>query len=436
MRNISCLTTLLILFISRVATSTNVASHATTPSLNALELIEYSAGRTASPSFSASDGIAAGVKDQISSCSGGATYPSLGRSKWMRCSSGVVWEAASGSTPTPLPSGVPTPPAIPPTPALNNPTTVGPGTHGVVGNGVTDDTAAWQVLLNNGDVIVEPGTYAIAGNLSIPTGRNISCQPGATFLDTQSKSTRMFQIGYSAGSLGNASMVGCTLKGTDSPAGTNNYANYQGGTSGYSVLFEIVSGWGVHIDNVLIENNDFLDGQGDALITYSPCGTANTGAPCNSGAPGTEGPSNITVYNNSFTHCAQPGLHFNGGQNLHAANNTFTDCGGDDEEDPGVLQVMTGVFWNNNTFNTTSFGMWNPLNDTNVGSLHSCMGSDYIASNGTGCWSMNNLLEGATSGGSSTQLFEGNSTCDGGLFKPGNYSDNLVTGGAFTNTGC
>ena len=223
-------------------------------------------------------------------------------------------------TPTPLPSGVPTPPAIPPVPTLIKPTTVGPGTHGVVGNGITDDTAAWQAALNAGDVIVSPGIYAIAGNLSIPTGRNIFCLSGAIFLDTQTTTTHMFGIGYSPSSLGNNSIVGCTFQGTDYPAGSNNFANYHGGIGGYSELFEVTSGWGTHTDSVLIENNAFLDGQGDDFITYSPCGTANTGSPCNGGAPGTEGPSNITVYNNTFTHCAQPGLHFNGGQTLHAAN--------------------------------------------------------------------------------------------------------------------
>jgi hypothetical protein len=233
-----------------------------------------------------------------------------------------------------------------------------------------------------------------------------------------------------SGCLGNNSIVGCTFAGTNTPTGgATNYGNSRGGGSGYSELFEIGGGYGLHPDNILLENNTFKDPQGDAFITYSPCGTANPGT-CGNGAPGTEGPSHVTLYSNTFTHCAQPGLHVNGGQNIHLANNTFTDCNAYDEEDPGTLQVMTGIYWNNNTFNTTSYG------SSGTGSLHSCMGSSYIASDGSGCWSVNNLLQGRTSGGAGSQLFVGNTGCAGGHFKPGNYYGNALSDGAFTNTGC
>ena len=340
------------------------------------------------------------------------------------------------------PAGVPTPAAIPTPRPLNNPVTVGPGTHGVLGNGSvnssgiasgTDDTSAFQNLLAAGDIIVQAGTYRIDGNVTIPTGRSIQCQPGATFLDGQTATTFMFSIGYWAGTgSGNNQITGCTFEGTDVPAGANNYANYHGGTSGYSELFVIGTGNGTHPDNILIENNTFKDGQGDHLITYSSCGTAQTGAAnCNSGAPGTEGPSHITIYNNTFQHCAQPGLHINGGQNIHIANNTFTDCDDHGEEDNGVLQVMTGIMWNNNSFITDSFGWMVPNSGLNAGSEASCMGSSYIAADGTGCWFVDNALSGR-----GTQLYEGNTSCAGETFKPGNYSSNVVIGGAFINTGC
>jgi hypothetical protein len=243
----------------------------------------------------------------------------------------------------------------------------------------------------------------------------------------------MFEIGYSNSSLGNNSVVGCTFKGTDYPAGWNNYANFVMPSANYSELFEIASGWGVHADNVLIENNSFMDGQGDLLITYSPCGTGKTGSACNGGPPGAEGPSNITVYNNTFTHCGQPGLHFNGGQILHAANNLFTDCNGTDEMDGNVLQVMTGVYWNNNTFNTSSFGSFNALNGEDTGTRHSCNDDDVIPSDGSGCWSVDNTLEGATSTGQGTTLKLGNNSCAG---TPGNYSGNVLTGGAYSSNAC
>ena len=78
----------------------------------------------------------------------------------------------------------------------------------------------------------------------------------------------------------------------------------------------------------LFENNTFKDPQGDGLLIYSNCCTGNgaSSPQCDCASRGTEGPSNITVYNNTFTHCAQPDFPFSGGQNVHAANNTFTDC--------------------------------------------------------------------------------------------------------------
>ena len=179
----------------------------------------------------------------------------------------------------------------------------------------------------------------------------------------------MFSIGYWAGA-GNNQITGCTFAGADIPAGVNNYANYHGGTSGYSEWFTIGTGYETHPDNILIENKTFKDGQGDHLITYSSCGTAQTGAAnCNSGAPGTEGPSHITIYNNTFQHCAQPGLHINGGQNIHIANNSFTDCDNHGEEDADVLQVVTGIMWNDNTFITDSFGWYSPNAGSNYAEM-------------------------------------------------------------------
>ena len=112
--------------------------------------------------------------------------------------------------------------------------------------------------------------------------------------------------------------------------------------------------------------------------------------------------------------------------------NVFTDCAGDDEQDSNVLQVITS-YWDNNTFTTGSFGMYDPLNGQNYGSYHSCNGDDLIPSNGNGCWSVDNLLEGGTASGRGTQLHMGNSSCAG---TPGNYSGNAVTGGAYSSSGC
>jgi parallel beta-helix repeat protein len=300
----------------------------------------------------------------------------------------------------------------------------------VYGNGVTDDTPAIRAALNVSDVIVAPATYAIAGNVSIPTGRNISCQSGATFLDTQDTTTHMFQIGYSSSSVGNNSIVGCTLKGTDSVAGSpGSYSNYRGGTSGYSELLEIASGWGLHTDNVLVENNTLLNGQGDHIITYSPCGTIHTGAPCNNGAPGTEGPSHIFIVNNVISHCGQPGIHLNGGQEVVVTGNTLTDCPADDEVDSNVLQVMR-VWWYGNHFGT-QYGTFNALSGRIAGPIHSCTGDDLIPEDDSGCWSFNNNIDGVGAGGAS--ILHEPSGCTGG---GGHYINESLTNGAKLQTGC
>ena len=337
---------------------------------------------------------------------------------------------SSSPTPSPLPSGIPTPPAIPSIPTLKSPITIRPGAnfsgYTVYGDGVTDDTPAIQAALNTRDVIVAPATYAVAGNVTLPTGRNISCQSGAIFLDTQSQATRMFQIGFDSSSIGNNSIVGCILEGTDT---ASNYSTYTGGIGGYSELLEIASGWGLHTDNVLVENNTFLNGQGDNIITYSPCGTANTGAPCNNGAPGTEGPSHIFIVNNTISHCGQPGIHFNGGQLLVATGNTVTDCNADDEVDSNVLQVIT-AWWSNNTFTTTD-GTFDALSNTIVGPMHTCTGDTLIPENDKGCYSYNNNINGAGLAGPSV-LAEPSGCAGGG----GHYINNSLTSGAVLSSGC
>ncbi len=347
------------------------------------------------------------------------------------------------STPTPkptpsaspsIPSGVPTPPAIQSIPPLKNPITIKPGAnvngYVIYGDGVTDDTAGIQAALNSSDILVAPATYAIGGNVTIPTWRNISCQSGAIFLDTQDLTTRMFQIGYSSSSIGNNSIVGCTLQGTDFVVGSpGSFANYRGGTSGYSELLEIASGWGLHTNNVLIENDTFSDAQGDALLTYSPCGTNNIGSACNDGSPGTEGPSNISIVNSTVEHCSQPGFHLNGGQNIVVEGNTSIDCVDDDEVDSNVLQVMT-TWWYNNKF-TTKYGWLDPQNNQMYGPWHSCTGDDLIPENDSGCWSFDNNIDGTSNYGP-TVLLEP-SGCPGG---GGHYLNESLSNGAQLSNGC
>ena len=112
------------------------------------------------------------------------------------------------SDPPGLPGGVPTPASHSDTHTACEPITVGPGTNGVVGNGVqnastgssywkSDDTAAFQSLINSHDLIVNAGGYVIAGSLRLGgiSNRVIKCQPGAVFYQTTNSGQYMFFIG-------------------------------------------------------------------------------------------------------------------------------------------------------------------------------------------------------------------------------------------------
>jgi parallel beta-helix repeat protein len=300
------------------------------------------------------------------------------------------------------------------------------------GDGVTDDKAGIQAAMVAGNIYVTAATYAIAGTMTVPTGTQIKCNPGAIFLDTQSQTTRMFKIGGGDGAVpfpsnGNNSIVGCTFKGTDT---ADNYSTYVSSGGGYSDLLEISSGWGNHTDNVLIENNTFLDGQGDHIVTFSPCGTASTGVQCNNGTPGTEGPSNIFIVNNTVSHCEQPGIHLNGGQNLVVAGNTVTDCNAYNEVDSGILQVISS-WWHDNTF-TTVLGKNGGIYGGQP--VHSCDGNITIAQDSSRCYAYNELITGSTSFGPAI-LAEPTPPCTGGI-KPGHYINESVTNGAVVDTGC
>lgn len=334
------------------------------------------------------------------------------------------------------------PPAIPAAPELVAPGYVHAGAVfggvTVAADGVTDDTTAIQNALNAGDIYIATATYAISGNITIPTGRNIACQAGATLYDTQSLSTRMLQIGYSSSSVGNNSIMGCTLKGTDSAA---NYSTYAGGISGYSELLEIASGWGIHTDHVLLQDLTVLNGQGDGIITYSPCGLNNSGGgttgPCNGGTPGTEGPSNIWIVGTVISHCAQPGIHLNGGQNIVVEGTNSTDCTDDDEVDSGVLQVMK-TWWMNNTFKTVN-GALNPLDGLIEASVHSCSADYLLPSDDSGCYSFNNTVSGTVPGGSgaySKETLTEEYDCGTSGGHPGNYNSESAINGAVIQTTC
>jgi hypothetical protein len=354
------------------------------------------------------------------------------------------------STPDPpaWPSGVPTPVAIPTLTPPRSPVTVSPGTNGVVGNAVqntstgavtgTDDTTAFQNLINLHDIIVTAGGYNIAGSISIPSNRVIQCQPGATFYGSTST---VFQMGWFGGSPSNISIgPNCTFAGTSVPTGTGTNYLPAGGTG---TLMAIAGNGNGAANYINVQGNTFKNSWMDELLIYDNCGAGNpTSGNCGGKTPGSdgEGPNHIYIANNSFSHCSgAPGIHINGGQYIYVYNNMTTDCNINQEEDPGVNQIIKGLYIYQNKLTTSSFGQASPPTTSRGGGFLSCVGNAGITlDNGSGCWAVGNTLNGCASQGTNpcVQLqmsapnypYAGNST--------GNYYGNILQNGAVLNGTC
>jgi hypothetical protein len=131
-------------------------------------------------------------------------------------------------TPSPSPSATPTPGSTAlsqnlnvlfaqllgqavPLPTLWN--SSGPQAFGAKGDGITDDTAAFQAAVNAGDVEIPPSTYLINGTVNVPSARNIQCQPGAVLYTTRHDSSQTAILSFSGSS--RSAVIGCTLLGSN-----------------------------------------------------------------------------------------------------------------------------------------------------------------------------------------------------------------------------
>jgi hypothetical protein len=91
--------------------------------------------------------------------------------------------------------------------------------------------------------------------------------------------------------------------------------------------------------------------------------------------------------------------------------------------------------FDHNTINTSSFGMLDAVNLTQIiGSQFTCNGDTLpgYATNGSGCWAVQNTLSGRASNGSATSL---NTGCTGQTYIPGHYYGNILLNGAVIS-GC
>ena len=362
--------------------------------------------------------------------------------------------------PAAWPSGVPTPASIPTLTPPVSPITVGPGTNRVVGNAVqnsstgvvtgTDDTAAFQTLINSHNIIVKAGNYKIAGslNFSALSNRVMTCQPGATFYASNSSGQRLVDFGWFGGSPNHISIgPNCTFAGTNVPAGADNYANYVNGSS----QLLVIAGNGFSAASYInIQGNTFKNAQQDMIETYDNCGTLST-SNCNGITPGTdgEGPNHIYIANNYFTRSGYGGaIHVNGGHHIYVYNNTALDASINLEENGRQLQIMRGVYLYKNSVTSDRWGQ--PCGSTNSGpfcaGLLSCSGDYLMPQTGNGCWAVQNTVSGCAT----TNKPSGYNTCVNlsmgtpngenvpysNGYTTGNYYGNIATNGAMISGNC
>lgn len=88
-----------------------------------------------------------------------------------------------------------------------------PQEYGAKGDGVTDDTAAFQLALKSGDVWVPRATYLINHNIRVPSYRNVHCEPGAKLYTTRHDDSESGVITFSAANY--SSVIGCTITGSN-----------------------------------------------------------------------------------------------------------------------------------------------------------------------------------------------------------------------------
>jgi len=192
-----------------------------------------------------------------------------------------------------------------PLPQLSHP--VSPLSYGAKGDGVADDTAAFQAAVNADDVLIPPGTYKISGQVMVPSNRNIQCQSLTTVLlnpQTHSGGNAIFVIIGSQ----NWSISNCTLQGTN----TSTPPGYDP-VNEWNFLVEVDAAVGSPNSNGLVTGNVFKDSWANSALTVY--GNDFTGPY-----------SNITIAGNEFDNCGHYGVSLISTVNSHVSYNKAVDC--------------------------------------------------------------------------------------------------------------
>ncbi len=205
-----------------------------------------------------------------------------------------------------------------PLPTLNSYVT--PQAYGAKGDGVTDDTAAFQSAVNAGDLVVPPATYLINGNIYVPSYRNVQCQPGANLHTTRHDSHESGVITFKAVSY--SSLIGCTISG----ANTTTQPVLDGNQWNYLV-------WVSSSSNIVVTGNTLKNAFANGALRFDAEGNSNT--------PST----NILASYNDFESNGYYGLVTISGNNIQAVFNRFVDsscCA--ESNSPTTDQSMHNVY--------------------------------------------------------------------------------------------
>jgi hypothetical protein len=186
-----------------------------------------------------------------------------------------------------------------------------PRQFGAVGNGVSDDTAAFQA--------------AIYGSIDVPDNRSIRCLPGAILLNpTRAGGNQtLWWRGTENGTLSD-----CTLEGTNtgSPPGYDKEREFN-----FLVLVSAVGGKGGHI---VIKHNVFKDGWGNSELQLY--GNDDSGPV-----------HNVIVFDNEFSNCGYYGVALVSAIYSYVGYNRATDCSIGQEPDDSGQTLQGNIFERN-----------------------------------------------------------------------------------------
>jgi polygalacturonase len=177
---------------------------------------------------------------------------------------------------------------------------VTPQAYGAKGDGVTDDTAAFQSALAAGDLMVPAATYLINKNIYVPSYRNVRCQPGANLHTTRHDGHESGVITFKAVTY--SSVMDCTITGSNTatvPMLDDNQWNY------------LI--WVSSSNNIVIMGNTLKNAWANGALRFDAEGNSNT--------PST----NILVTHNTFLSNGYYGLATISANDVQVMHNYFVD---------------------------------------------------------------------------------------------------------------